>query len=403
MTGSLEHRTELAGASLRMDRVRKSFGQTLALADLTLEVLPGELMALLGPSGCGKTTALRIIAGFLSPERGSVYLGGRDISHLPPQSRNMGMVFQSYSLFPNMTVEDNVGFGLRVRGWKRALRRRRSDETLELVGLAELRRRYPHELSGGQQQRVALARALAIRPGVLLLDEPLSALDAKVRLAIREEIRALQRRLGITTVFVTHDQEEALSMADRVCVMRDGNVMQLARPEELYASPTSSFVADFVGVMNRLAGRLSGSEVHVLGTRRAVRGTCGVLRAAGEATVDVLVRPESLAVRAAEPGDGVVTATTFLGASLRVTVATNDGRTVRADVHRNAMGGIVPGATVSLEVLDESVVVDTPSGTSEPGTSEPGTSEPGTSEPGTSEPGTSGSGTSGLASLATST
>jgi putative spermidine/putrescine transport system ATP-binding protein len=373
-----QERDEISGASLRLEGVRQSFGQTVALSDVSLEVLPGELMALLGPSGCGKTTALRIMAGFLFPERGSVFLGGLEITHLAPQHRDMGMVFQSYSLFPNMTVEDNVGFGLRMRGWAKARRKDRTRETLELVGLAELSRRYPHQLSGGQQQRVALARALAIRPGVLLFDEPLSALDAKVRLAIREEIRMLQRRLGITTVFVTHDQEEALSIADRVCVMNDGRILQIAPPEQLYTSPSSSFVAEFVGIMNRLSGRLVTGGVEVLGQRRNLRQICGGAEIADGSPVDVLVRPEGLGLvplsREAETrresdddiergysdghSDGVVTSTTFLGASLRVSVEMLDRHIIQVDLQRQAMEGVVPGVAVCLRVLDESVIVD---------------------------------------------
>src|ERR1700749_2845628 len=213
---------------------------------------PGELVALLGPSGCGKTTALRIVAGFETADTGSVLVDGRDVSAMPAAKRDMGMVFQSYSLFPNMSALDNVGFGLRMRKVGPAERRKKAGELLDMVGLALQAGQYPHQLSGGQQQRVALARALAIEPRVLLLDEPLSALDAKVRLQLREQIRALQQRLGTTTLFVTHDQEEALSMADRVGVMSMGKLEQIDAPDELYADPATSFVAEFVGIMNRI-------------------------------------------------------------------------------------------------------------------------------------------------------
>ncbi|HJY56814.1 MAG TPA: ABC transporter ATP-binding protein, partial [Streptosporangiaceae bacterium] len=208
------------GTSVVLQNLSRSFGATRALDGLSIEMAPGELVALLGPSGCGKTTALRIVAGFETADSGSVLVDGKDISSVPAARRDMGMVFQSYSLFPNMIALDNVAFGLRMRKARTADRRKRAGELLELVGLAPQAGQYPHQLSGGQQQRVALARALAIEPHVLLLDEPLSALDAKVRLQLREQIRNLQQRLGTTTLFVTHDQEEALSMADRVGVMR---------------------------------------------------------------------------------------------------------------------------------------------------------------------------------------
>ena len=230
-------------------------------------------MALLGPSGCGKTTALRILAGFESADRGSVLVDGRDMSAVPAARRDMGMVFQSYSLFPNMSALDNVAFGLRMRRKSAAQRRGQATELLEMVGLAGQARQFPHQLSGGQQQRVALARALAIEPSVLLLDEPLSALDAKVRVQLREQIRSLQQRLHTTTLFVTHDQEEALSMADRVGVMRDGRLEQVAAPGELYAHPATAFVAEFVGTMNRIPGELEGDgRVHVLGSTLPTKG-----------------------------------------------------------------------------------------------------------------------------------
>src|SRR5215472_10439356 len=218
------------GTSVRLQDLTRAFGATRALDGLSIEMAPGELVALLGPSGCGKTTALLIVAGFETADTGSVLVDGRDISSVPANRRDMGMVFQSYSLFPNMSALDNVAFGLRMRKIGSNQRRRRAGDLLDLVGLAPQARQYPHQLSGGQQQRVALARALAIEPRVLLLDEPLSALDAKVRLQLREQIRTLQQRLGTTTIFVTHDQEEALSMADRVGVMRSGRLEQVAEP-----------------------------------------------------------------------------------------------------------------------------------------------------------------------------
>ena len=225
-----------AGAPVVLNSLSRSFGAVRALDGLSLDIAPGELVALLGPSGCGKTTALRIVAGFEFADAGSVTVDGKDISPVPAAKRDMGMVFQSYSLFPNMTALDNVAFGLRMRKISGGERNKRAAALLDMVGLAPQARQYPHQLSGGQQQRVALARALAIEPRVLLLDEPLSALDAKVRLQLREQIRTLQQRLGTTTLFVTHDQEEALSMADRVGVMRDGRLEQIATPSELYST-----------------------------------------------------------------------------------------------------------------------------------------------------------------------
>jgi putative spermidine/putrescine transport system ATP-binding protein len=240
------------GVPIRLERLTRRYGSVLALDRLDLDIAGGEFLALLGPSGCGKTTALRAIAGFDRPDEGRVLLGGRDITGTPASKRDMGMVFQAYSLFPNLTVAENVAFGLRVRRRAKAERTGRAAELLDLVGLADRGGRYPHQLSGGQQQRVALARALAVAPQVLLLDEPLSALDAQVRVQLREEIRRIQLELGITTVFVTHDQAEALSVADRVGVLRAGRLEQVASPDELYERPATAFVAGFVGVSNML-------------------------------------------------------------------------------------------------------------------------------------------------------
>ncbi len=345
------------GATVELVDLHRRFGATRALDGLSLTVEPGEFVAFLGPSGCGKTTALRVLAGFESPDAGRVLVDGRDIGGMAAQYRDMGMVFQSYSLFPNMNALDNVAFGLRMRRVKGAERRRRAGALLDMVGLSTHARKYPHQLSGGQQQRVALARALAIEPRVLLLDEPLSALDAKVRVQLREQIRALQTRLEITTVFVTHDQEEALSMADRVCVMRNGRIEQVDVPAVLYANPATAFVAEFVGTMNRIPARGSASGAVVLGSEVAVRGGTSVL--AGT-EVSVLVRPEQLTFTQDSDGRGIVMGKTFLGAVTRVAVLLDDGVTVQVDRSSAEAAGVEPGAAVAVEVLAPEVMVADP-------------------------------------------
>jgi len=337
-----------AGAPVVLQSLSRSFGAVRALDGLTLDIAPGELVALLGPSGCGKTTALRIVAGFEFADSGSVTVDGKDISPVPAAKRDMGMVFQSYSLFPNMTALDNVGFGLRMRKKSGRERSKRAAELLDMVGLSPQAKQYPHQLSGGQQQRVALARALAIEPRVLLLDEPLSALDAKVRLQLREQIRTLQQRLGTTTLFVTHDQEEALSMADRVGVMKEGRLEQVATPSELYSTPATAFVAEFVGTMNRIPGDYQGhDEVTVLGTVVPVHGD----RPAGLAGhVDVLVRPEGLTVEAIPGGNGIVTDRTFLGSLTRVSVLLSGDVAVKVDKTSSAAIDLVPGTSVQIGI-----------------------------------------------------
>ena len=338
-------------SALTFNSVRKTFGPIDALEGLDLAVQPGELISLLGPSGCGKTTALRVAAGFEKADSGSVSVNGVDITNKPAHKRNMGMVFQSYSLFPNLTVALNVDFGLRTRGIASATRAKRVAEMLELVQLGDLARRYPHQLSGGQQQRVALARALAIQPEVLLLDEPLSALDAKVRLSLRDEIRRIQTTVGITTLLVTHDQEEALGIADRVGVMSSGRLEQLASPNEVYSNPASAFVARFVGSMNELPAVVRGADaVDVAGetiitpsARTQIRGTSIVL----------LVRPEDLTLApATEPGlQGTVTSCTFQGAATVVGVRLDVlDVLVNAHVGSSLAGDLVPGQRVSARI-----------------------------------------------------
>jgi putative spermidine/putrescine transport system ATP-binding protein len=350
------------GTSVVLHDLSRSFGTTKALDGLSLEIAPGELVALLGPSGCGKTTALRIVAGFETADTGSVLVDGKHISSVPAAKRDMGMVFQSYSLFPNMNALDNVAFGLRMRKHGSAQRRKRADELLELVGLAPQAKQYPHQLSGGQQQRVALARALAIEPRVLLLDEPLSALDAKVRLQLREQIRTLQQRLGTTTMFVTHDQEEALSMADRVGVMRQGRLEQIDAPDELYNHPATAFVAEFVGVMNRIPAELqTGRMVTALGSTVPVKGQGAEDpddgTNDGTNDVDVLVRPEGLTMQVVEHGNGIVTTRTFLGSVTRVAVLLSGDVTVQIDKPSTEAAALAPGTSVSVTLPPDPVLV----------------------------------------------
>jgi putative spermidine/putrescine transport system ATP-binding protein len=346
-------RNSSGGAAVQLRDLRRAFGQTHALDGLSLDLAPGELVALLGPSGCGKTTALRVLAGFERVDSGDVVVDGRHINQVPAQKRDMGMVFQNYSLFPNMTALDNVGFGLRMRKQGAEVRRGKATELLEMVGLAAQSKQYPHQLSGGQQQRVALARALAFEPKVLLLDEPLSALDAKVRLQLREQIRSLQLRLGTTALFVTHDQEEALSMADRVGVMNRGRLEQIAAPAELYARPATAFVAEFIGTMNRLQGTLTEGGVQVLGRVVGVQDSGG---AEGPA-VDVLVRPEGLRLSLREHGEGIVTGKTFLGSVTRLSVLINQHTSVLVDHPSIDASDIATGTAVHIEIGAESVLV----------------------------------------------
>jgi putative spermidine/putrescine transport system ATP-binding protein len=343
---------ERPGVAVRLEGLTRRYGSVVALDRLDLDIAGGEFLALLGPSGCGKTTALRAIAGFDRPDEGRVLLDGRDITDTPANKRDMGMVFQAYSLFPNLTVAENVAFGLRVRRRGKAERAGRAGELLELIGLADRGNRYPHQLSGGQQQRVALARALAVAPQVLLLDEPLSALDAQVRVQLREEIRRIQLELGITTVFVTHDQAEALSVADRVGVMRSGRLEQVASPDELYERPATAFVAEFVGTMNRLPASLTDGFVQLLGTRRPVAGV-----APSSGPVVALVRPEGLLVTADPAGSGRVVTRTFSGATTRLLVDLPQGVEARIDVGSAASADLTPGTVVTVTPAERPVLV----------------------------------------------
>ena len=332
-------------ANVLMSGIRKEFGSTVALSDFTLEIESGELICLLGPSGCGKTTALRVLAGFEKPDAGTVLVGGEDITTIPTPKRNFGMVFQEYSLFPNMTGRANVEFALKLRKAGTAERKETVDRLLTITGLTEHADKYPHQMSGGQRQRVALARALASQPRVLLLDEPLSALDAKVRDNLREEIRRVQREVGVTTLFVTHDQHEALAIADRVGVMSNGRLEQLDPPRALYERPASAFVAGFVGTVNRLPAEPDGDRWRVL--NRSVRG---------QATVQgahlAVVRPEQLAVDADAGGDGRVAEVTFLGPLTRI-VVDRSGQTLIADLLTSEVGGFSVGEQVRVRLRDD--------------------------------------------------
>ncbi len=342
-------------AGLEIQKLRKQFGEVVALNNLDLSIRSGEFVSFLGPSGCGKTTALRIIAGFETPTSGRVLVDGKDITNVPANRRDMGMVFQAYSLFPNMTARDNVAFGLRVRRVSRDQQLRRAAELLEMVGLAAAMNRYPHQLSGGQQQRVALARALAIEPRVLLLDEPLSALDAKVRVQLREEIRRIQTRLGITTLYVTHDQEEALSVSDRVVVLSQGQIEQVGTPAEIYGEPRTVFVAQFVGTMNRIAGRVASNGRGMVETDGAVLRADGARNWQNGARVLMLIRPESISLdrleEAASPPEGAiegrVRSHTFLGAVTRLAVASPVGE-MMVDVGTAQALSLSEGSRVGL-------------------------------------------------------
>ncbi len=337
---------------IEFSAVSKSFGRTIALANFSVMVQEGEMVTLLGPSGCGKSTALRIAAGFETPDAGDVMIGGASTAGLAPNKRGIGIVFQNYSLFPHLTVRENLEFGMRVRRVAGAAREKRVGELLDLVRLAGLESRYPHQMSGGQQQRVALARALAAEPLVLLLDEPLSALDATVRVEVREEIRRIQRESGIATLFVTHDQEEALAISDRICVMRDGKVEQVGTPQAVYRFPSSPFVARFVGKINELHVDLSSATTaHLRGHQVAIEIPPTTLDG-GEARL--LVRPEDVRlVSVGESGAirGTISDVHFGGATTTVDVAISETRqTVRvADITRAMTHGVGDEVGVLLD------------------------------------------------------
>lgn len=341
-----------AGVAVELNDLTRVYGSMRALDGLTLRIEPGELVALLGPSGCGKTTALRILAGLDTATSGTVSVDGRDVSRVPANKRDVGMVFQAYSLFPHLTVLDNVAFGLKMRGASKRERLSRAAETLDLVGLSVHTDKYASELSGGQQQRVALARALAIAPRVLLLDEPLSALDAIVRSQLRDEIRRVQSELGTTTLFVTHDQAEALAVGDRVGVMNQGKLEQLAPPADIYTHPATPFVAEFVGLNNKVRATVSNGRAQLLGTSLP---TLPGSVASGPGLA--MVRPESVTVTADPAGTSTVSSVAFLGAISRVYAAMGDGTVICAQMGSPAARHLAPGDSVSVGVESDGVLV----------------------------------------------
>jgi putative spermidine/putrescine transport system ATP-binding protein len=343
---------------LQLENLHRQFGSFQALKGINISLGEGEFLSLLGPSGCGKTTALRLVAGFDRPNSGRILIEGKDLAGVGPNKRDMGMVFQAYSLFPNMTARQNVDFGLKIRGRDKADRTKRVNDLLELVGLGHAADRFPHQLSGGMQQRVALARALAIEPRVLLLDEPLSALDAKVRVQLREEIRRIQLELGITTLYVTHDQEEALAISDHVAVMYGGVIEQMGTPSEMYTAPKTPFVAEFIGTMNRLEAKIvdgAAGEVEHAGKRLRIDAARG--RTNGERVL-ILIRPETLELQAAGGGTAngntltaEVVTQTFLGPVTRLKMTGG----LIADMSTARASALPVGASIVAQVPTEGV------------------------------------------------
>jgi putative spermidine/putrescine transport system ATP-binding protein len=348
---------------LDLTGVQKYFGTVAAVEDFNLHAERGEFVSFLGPSGCGKTTTLRMIAGFEQPTAGQIVVNGTDITHRAPNQRNVGMVFQSYALFPNMSVADNIGFGLKVKRRPKEEIRRRVDELLGLIHLPDKGARFPYQLSGGQQQRVALARALAIEPQVLLLDEPLSALDAKIRVALRHEIRSIQRQLGITTVYVTHDQEEALSLSDRVVVMSDGRIEQIGTPSEIYNFPATPFVASFVGTLNLLNCRVVDAPEGRLNLEgQEIRSALPITTARSGDTVSVALRPESISLGDAADGmnqlRGTIDEVSFLGSIVRIRMRFPSGTTISLDTFNDPSLRTPPhGEAVTVNFPPEACLV----------------------------------------------
>lgn len=344
-------------SQVHMRGVAKQFGKTTALDNFDLTIPEGSLVTLLGPSGCGKTTALRIIAGLLKADRGKTFFDSTDISNTPAANRDIGMVFQAYSLFPNMTARQNIEFGLRVRKESRSEISRQTDEVLEIIGLSQHDEKYPHQLSGGQQQRVALARAIVIRPKVLLLDEPLSALDAQVRDQLRDEIRRVQREFGITTLFVTHDQEEALTISDQVGVMSRGSLLQIGPPEIVYSKPVNPTVARFIGITNEIPVRIAGGKAHLLGGEFEIALNSDYSRNAISGLA--LVRPEEvkLSKSGANEGDAHITSITFLGPTSTLEVITKQRLTIKVSLLSKEAASFAINERVNVSVGSQSLLI----------------------------------------------
>jgi putative spermidine/putrescine transport system ATP-binding protein len=351
-------------AFLELDGVTKRFGRNAVVDGFTLDVAEGEFVSFLGGSGCGKTTTLRMVAGFETPTAGSIRISGADVVPIAPNKRGVGMVFQNYALFPNMTVRKNIEFGLKVARWNRADIRKRVKEMLALIHMEELGDRYPHQMSGGQQQRASLARALAVKPRVLLLDEPLSALDAKIRGILRTEIRAIQKQTGITTIYVTHDQEEALSLSDRIVVMQAGRIEQVGTPFEIYNQPATPFVASFIGNLNVLDAEVLDPGQGLLAVAgRQVRAAGAVAAAAG-GTVKLSLRPELLSLEGGAPGanalDGTVENVVFLGSIVRLAIRIGDRELFLDRFNAPFLALPAAGATVTIHFPREACLVTAP-------------------------------------------
>jgi ABC-type Fe3+/spermidine/putrescine transport system ATPase subunit len=339
---------------LVLHNIWKRFGSAQVLNGCSFEIEKGTVLTLLGPSGCGKTTLLRTIAGFIPPDKGYVSVGGRDLLTLPPNRRDVGYVFQNYALFPHLTVAGNVAYGLKVRRTSRRHIIKRVDEALDLVALTSMATRYPAQLSGGQQQRVAIARALVLEPAVLLLDEPFNALDAKLRLAMQIELRKLIDRVGITSIFVTHDQLEAMTLSDKVAVMRSGAVEQLGAPLDIYDRPRSAYVASFIGRANLIAGAVEAG---------VFKAPQPVPTATADGTATLVVRPENLTIQAAGGMGwrGIVGFSTPLGPTVEYEVNCGWDEPLRALVPRSFGGGLIPaGTTVTVSLIDEAAVIVLP-------------------------------------------
>ncbi|MCQ4622291.1 ABC transporter ATP-binding protein [Corynebacterium sp. CCUG 70398] len=337
----------------------KSYGEKTVLRNFNMSIGEGEMVALLGPSGCGKSTSLKILAGLEQADSGDVIINGREVSGLPTRKRNLGIVFQAYSLFPHMDAVENVAYGLKIRGVDAGARRKRAEELVELVGLNEHAEKYPGQMSGGQQQRVALARALAVEPEVLLLDEPLSALDAKVRVQLRDEIRRIQLQEGIATLMVTHDQEEALVMADRIGVMNEGVIAQIGTPAEIYRHPESPFISSFVGITNRIPGVVGNGRLNVMDVEMDIVNKD--MPASDGDIMIALLRPEEFELRHDEQGRFTVHDIQLRGIFSAVMLDHDDypGQ-VRVDVSTTKADQIAPGQRVKLDLVRSETVIDTP-------------------------------------------